>query len=125
MWKKIADFILRNRFFIVGLITLITVFFAYHAITGLKLENKYGIVLPKNSPTTENYKKFKTEPATAPQVFPPPSPKAPQVSTNAARHAPHHRGLQRATYPIGHPANQAGAYSAACQAAYSQCVGYR
>jgi hypothetical protein len=59
MWKKIADFILRNRFFIVGLITLITVFFAYHAFTGLKLENKYGIVLPKNSPTTENYKKFK------------------------------------------------------------------
>jgi len=59
MWKKIADFILRNRFFIVGLITLITVFFAYLAFTGLKLENKYGIVLPKNSPTTENYKKFK------------------------------------------------------------------
>ena len=59
MWKKIADFILRNRFFILGLITLITVFFAYYAITGLKLENKYGIVLPKNSPTTENYKKFK------------------------------------------------------------------
>ena len=47
MWKKIADFILRNRFFIVGLITLITVFFAYLAFTGLKLENKYGIVLPK------------------------------------------------------------------------------
>ena len=59
MWKRIADFILRNRFFILGLITLITVFFAYHAFTGLKLENKYGIVLPKNSPTTENYKKFK------------------------------------------------------------------
>ena len=59
MWKKIADFILRNRFFILGLITLITVFFAYHAFTGLKLENKYGIVLPKNSPTTQNYKKFK------------------------------------------------------------------
>ena len=59
MWKRIADFILRNRFFILGLITLITVFFAYRAFTGLKLENKYGIVLPKNSPTTENYKKFK------------------------------------------------------------------
>ncbi len=59
MWKKIADFILRNRFFILGLITLITVFFAFKAFTSLKLENKYGIVLPKNSPTTENYKKFK------------------------------------------------------------------
>lgn len=59
MWKNIADIILRNRFSILGVITLITVFFAYHAFTGLKLENKYGIVLPKNSPTTENYKKFK------------------------------------------------------------------
>lgn len=60
MWKNSANFILRNRFFILGVITLITVFFAYHAFTGLKLENKYGIVLPKNSPTTENYKKFKS-----------------------------------------------------------------
>ena len=60
MWKKIADFILRNRFFILGIITLITIFFAFKAFTGLKLENKYGIVLPKNSPTTENYKKFKS-----------------------------------------------------------------
>ena len=36
-----------------------TVFFGYYAITALNLDNKYGIVLPKDSPTTENYKKFK------------------------------------------------------------------
>jgi len=35
------------------------VFFGFYAATELNLDNKYGIVLPKNSETTENYKKFK------------------------------------------------------------------
>ena len=59
MWRFIANFILRNRFFILGAIALITVFFGYYAITQLKLENKYGILLPKDSETTRNYHKFK------------------------------------------------------------------
>jgi predicted RND superfamily exporter protein len=59
MWSKIASFILRNRFFILGVITLLTVFFGFHAITGLKLDNKYGILLPKDSPTTRSYRVFK------------------------------------------------------------------
>ena len=59
MWQGIANFILRNRFFILGVITLITVAFGYSALTKLKLDNKYGIVLPKDSPTTTNYNKFK------------------------------------------------------------------
>lgn len=59
MWQRTANFILRNRFFILGIITLLTVFFGYYAATSLKLENKYGIVLPKNSPTTQNYDQFK------------------------------------------------------------------
>ena len=59
MWQGIANFILRNRFFILGVITLITVAFGYSALTNLKLDNKYGIVLPKDSPTTTNYNKFK------------------------------------------------------------------
>ena len=59
MWQGIANFILRNRFLIVGAITLITVLFGYSALTNLKLDNKYGIVLPKDSPTTTNYNKFK------------------------------------------------------------------
>ena len=59
MWSKIASFILRNRFFILGVITLLTVFFGFHAITGLKPDNKYGIILPKNSETTRNYTLFK------------------------------------------------------------------
>lgn len=59
MWQKIANIILRNRFFILGAITLMTVFFGYYAATALKLENKYGFVLPKNSTTTQNYMLFK------------------------------------------------------------------
>jgi predicted RND superfamily exporter protein len=59
MWQSIANIILRNRFFIIGVITLMTVFFGYYAITALKLENKHGIILPKDSSTTRNYTKFK------------------------------------------------------------------
>ncbi len=59
MWQWIANIILRNRFIILGAITLITVFLGYHAFTSLNLDNKYGLALPKDSPTTENYKKFK------------------------------------------------------------------
>ncbi|MFM7472836.1 MAG: hypothetical protein ACKO00_02820 [Crocinitomicaceae bacterium] len=59
MWQWIANIILRSRFIILGAITLITVFLGYHAFTSLNLDNKYGLALPKDSPTTENYKKFK------------------------------------------------------------------
>jgi uncharacterized protein len=59
MWQQIANIILRNRFFILGIITLLTVFFGYYAVTELKLENKYGILLPKDSETTRNYDRFK------------------------------------------------------------------
>ena len=59
MWQKIANLILRNRLFIIGAITLLTVFFGYHAITGLKIDNKYGNMLPKSSPAQSSYLKFK------------------------------------------------------------------
>ena len=59
MWQQIANIILRNRFFILGIITLLTVFFGYYAVTELKLENKYGILLPKESETTRTYDRFK------------------------------------------------------------------
>ncbi|MCT4560442.1 MAG: hypothetical protein N4A41_03615, partial [Crocinitomicaceae bacterium] len=36
-----------------------TVFFGYHAITGLKIDNKYGNMLPKSSPAQSSYLKFK------------------------------------------------------------------
>ena len=59
MWVFIANYILRNRFFIVGIITLLTVFFGYHAFTSIELENKYGIALPKDSETFQDYELFK------------------------------------------------------------------
>ncbi len=59
MWVFISNYILRNRFFIIGIITLLTVFFGYHAFTSIELENKYGIALPEDSETNQNYEAFK------------------------------------------------------------------
>jgi len=59
MWVFISNYILRNRFFIIGIITLLTVFFGYHAFTSIELENKYGLALPKDSETNQNYEAFK------------------------------------------------------------------
>jgi predicted RND superfamily exporter protein len=44
---------------ILSVIGLITIFFGYFAVTNLKLDNKYGNMLPKKSPAQENYQKFK------------------------------------------------------------------
>lgn len=59
MWQRVANFILRNRFFVLGTITLLTVFLGYYALNHLNLDNKYGTILPKDSKATEDYKKFK------------------------------------------------------------------
>ena len=60
MWQSIANIILRNKFLIIGLITLLTVFFGYQAVTGLKLDNKYGILLPKDAKAKVDYDRFKS-----------------------------------------------------------------
>ena len=59
MWQTIANIILRNRFTIIGVLTLLTVFFGYQALSGLKLDNKYGILLPKNATAKLDHDKFK------------------------------------------------------------------
>lgn len=59
MWQSIANIILRNRFLIIGILTLLTVFFGYNVVKGLKLDNKYGILLPKNADAKKNYDRFK------------------------------------------------------------------
>lgn len=59
MWQFIANIILRNRFLIIGILTLLTVLFGYFASTGLKLDNKYGFILPKESPAKRDYDNFK------------------------------------------------------------------
>jgi uncharacterized protein len=59
MWQRLSQIILRNRIFILTVILLITGGFAFFAGTKLKLDNKYGNMLPKDSPAQRNYLKFK------------------------------------------------------------------
>ena len=58
MWQSIANIILRNRFIIIGVLTLLTVFFGYNVLSGLKLDNKYGILLPENAQAKKDYDRF-------------------------------------------------------------------
>ena len=59
MWQFIANVILRNRFVIIGLLTLISVFFGYQAAKGIKMDNRYGVLLPKNAQASIDYERFK------------------------------------------------------------------
>lgn len=59
MWNKLANIILRNRFLILGVHALLTVLFGYYTITGLKIDNKYGNMLPEDTETQQTYLKFK------------------------------------------------------------------
>ena len=59
MWQRVANLILRNRFFVLGTITLITVFLGFYALNELKLDNKYGTILPKDSKEKTDYKQRK------------------------------------------------------------------
>ena len=60
MWNFISNLILRNRFIILGIIALLTVFLGFQAAKGLKIDNKYGSLLPKDSETQKTYLKFKS-----------------------------------------------------------------
>lgn len=60
MWNLLANVILRNRFIILGAMALLTVWFGYY-IPKLKIDNKYGNMLPKDTETQQNYLKFKEQ----------------------------------------------------------------
>lgn len=59
MWMAISNIILRNRLVIISILTLLTVFFGYKAITGMQLDNRYGILLPNDAQEKIDYEKFK------------------------------------------------------------------
>jgi predicted RND superfamily exporter protein len=59
MWNKIANLILRNRFLILALHALLTVLFGYYTLTGLRIDNKYGNMLPKDTEAQITYLHFK------------------------------------------------------------------
>lgn len=61
MWQKIGNIILRNRLFILAIIAILTVFFGYFAVTGLKIDNKYGNTLPKEVQAQIDYQQFKAQ----------------------------------------------------------------
>ncbi len=61
MWRKFASLILKNRLFILSIIAILTVFFGYYAVYHLKIDNRYGNTLPKDSPAQEEYLKFKQQ----------------------------------------------------------------
>jgi predicted RND superfamily exporter protein len=61
MWSRIASIILRNRLYILTIIFLLTLFFGYFIFTDLRIDNRYGILLPKDHPTQMNYLKFKEQ----------------------------------------------------------------
>lgn len=61
MWGKFASIILRNRLYILAIITLLTVFFGYFAFTSLKVDNRVGNTLPKDSQVQKDFEKFKLE----------------------------------------------------------------
>ena len=59
MWGKFASIILRNRLYILAIITLLTVFFGYFAFTSLKVDNRVGNTLPKDSQVQKDFEKWK------------------------------------------------------------------
>jgi predicted RND superfamily exporter protein len=59
MWFKLSQLILRNRIVIISIITGLTIFFGYFAFTSLEMDNKYGNMLPKNSPAQDDYMQLK------------------------------------------------------------------
>ena len=59
MWFKLSQIILRNRILILSMLFVVTVFLGYFAFTSLKLDNKYGNMLPKKSPSQSAYLEFK------------------------------------------------------------------
>jgi len=60
MWQFLAQKILRNRIGIIAVILVLTGVFFYFAVTNLKIDNKYGNMLPKDSPAQRDYLKFKS-----------------------------------------------------------------
>lgn len=61
MWQRIGNIALRNRLFVVTVILLLTVFFGYFMVTGLKIDNKYGNTLPEDSDVQHQYLQFKEQ----------------------------------------------------------------
>jgi predicted RND superfamily exporter protein len=61
MWNNLASLILRNRLVISTIIIILTIILGYFAVSKLKVDNRYGNTLPKDSPVQIDYLKFKEQ----------------------------------------------------------------
>jgi predicted RND superfamily exporter protein len=61
MWNTLASLVLRNRIVISIIIIILTIFLGYFAFTKLKVDNRFGNTLPKDSPVQMDYLKFKKQ----------------------------------------------------------------
>ena len=59
MWQKISQLILRNRLIITLFLLGMTIFLGANIFGKLKLDNKFGAMLPKDSPAQRDYLNFK------------------------------------------------------------------
>ena len=59
MWSKLSQIILRNRILILSLLFSLTLIFGYFMVNNVKMDNKYGTMLPKSSDAKQNYLKLK------------------------------------------------------------------
>ena len=60
MWIRLSQIILRNRILILSILLGLTVLFGYYAVTNVKMDNKYGTMLPRSSKAKQNYLKLKS-----------------------------------------------------------------
>jgi predicted RND superfamily exporter protein len=58
MWRKISAIILRNRLYLMAITLLLTCFFGYFVVTDLKIDTRYGVILPSDHPAQKNYMNF-------------------------------------------------------------------
>lgn len=59
MWFKLSQFILRNRLLIIAMLLGITGLFGYFGLTNIKVDNRYGTMLPKDSQAKKDYVQLK------------------------------------------------------------------
>ncbi len=60
MWQKLADFIIRNRLFVLIALLLITVFMGYKA-SQVKMSYEFNNAIPTSSQKYKDYQKFKDQ----------------------------------------------------------------
>lgn len=59
MWHRLSSFILRYRLVLLGVLLTGSLLFGYLGVRRIKIENNYGILLPKDAPAKQSYERLK------------------------------------------------------------------